>query len=261
MPVRMVEGRLDDFVAALKKSGGSSGNRALRQRLGWEEEFYWRVQGRLIEKGIIAPGRGMGGSVHLTDRLEEPVSVGHELPDAQNESIKESDLYRPLKQSIQKNWINRFGFDEVRVDETHSLGKRDTGGKFTRPDITAVGVRRYKYATKRLEVVTFEVKAGDSVGIMGVLEAIAHRESAHRAYVIYATSKEKLESSHENDRIFEISQKYGIGVILAENPVAVEDWEIVLDALRHEPDPDRLDRFLDEVPTEDTKEWLTKLRS
>jgi hypothetical protein len=210
----------------------------------------------LIEKGLIAPGRGMGGSVHLTD---QPDLVDHE-PNIQHESIKESDLYTPLKQSIQKNWINRFGFDDVKVDETHSLGKRDTGGKFTRPDITAVGVRRYKYIPKRLEVVTFEVKASDSVGIMGVLEAIAHRESAHRSYVIYATSKYNLESSHENDRILEVSQKYGIGVILAENPASVEGWEIVLDALRHEPDPDRLDRFLDDVPSEDTKEWLTKLK-
>jgi hypothetical protein len=84
MPERIVDGRLDDFVAALKESGGSSGNRALRQRLAWEEEFYWKVQGRLIEKGIIAPGRGMGGSVHLTDRLEG--SEGDHEPETQHES-------------------------------------------------------------------------------------------------------------------------------------------------------------------------------
>ncbi len=41
MPMRITENRLVEFVAALKEAGGSSGNRALRQRLDWDEEFYW----------------------------------------------------------------------------------------------------------------------------------------------------------------------------------------------------------------------------
>ena len=71
MPTRITENRLSDFVAALKEAG-RTGNRALRQRLGWnDEDFYWKVQGRLIESGKIAPGRGKGGSVHLADVQEE----------------------------------------------------------------------------------------------------------------------------------------------------------------------------------------------
>ena len=47
---------------------------------------------------------------------------------------------------------------------------------FARPDITAVGIRRYGYLPKRREVVTFEIKSVEAVNIMGILKAVAHRE-------------------------------------------------------------------------------------
>jgi hypothetical protein len=260
MPMRITENRLVEFVTALKEAGGSSGNRALRQRLDWDEEFYWKIQGRLIESGKIAPGRGKGGSVHLADVQEERARSGDGEPDIPNESIKECDLYKPLKEAIEKKWINRFGFDDVRVHETYSPRNRARkgGGTFTRPDITAAGIRRYVYLPKRLEIVTFEVKSSESVDIMGVLESIAHREAAHRSYVIYATSREGFDSTPENDRILELSQKYGIGVILAEPPESVEDWEIFVDALRHKPDPARLEAFIGDLPSDGMKNDLAK---
>jgi hypothetical protein len=137
----------------------------------------------------------------------------------------------------------RGPLNDVLVDETHSRGSKDTGGTFTRPDITAVGVRSYVYLPKRLEVVTFEIKPAEAVSIMGILEAIAHREAAHRAYVMYATSRVKFEDAIDSERIMELAQKNGIGIVLMEKPDAVETWEIALDAIRHEPDPARLDRF------------------
>jgi hypothetical protein len=148
--------------------------------------------------------------------------------------------------------------DDVLVDETHSRGSKDTGGTFTRPDITAVGIRSYVYLSKRLEVVTFEVKPADAVTIMGILEAIAHREGAHRVYVMYATSRVKFDAASDGERIMELAQKYGVGVVLTENPEDVEGWEIVLDAIRHEPDPARLDRFLADLPGDNMKKQLSK---
>jgi hypothetical protein len=171
---------------------------------------------------------------------------------------RERDLYAPLKAAIEAKWIQRFALDDVLVDETHSRGSKDTGGTFTRPDITAVGIRRYVYLPKRLEIVTFEVKPVDAVSIMGVLEAIAHREAAHRSYVIYATSRASIENSGDGERILELAQKYGVGILLVEKPDAVESWEIMLDAVRHEPDPARLDRFLADLPADHTKKQLAK---
>ena len=59
-PTKLTIKRLDEFLNELKECGGSAGNQKLRQRLGWEEEFHWRVQGRLIEEGRIVAGRGIG---------------------------------------------------------------------------------------------------------------------------------------------------------------------------------------------------------
>ncbi len=49
----------------LRDLGGSAGNMALRESLGWGEEKYFRVRQHLIEKGLVDTGRGKGGSVYL----------------------------------------------------------------------------------------------------------------------------------------------------------------------------------------------------
>lgn len=56
----------------------------------------------------------------------------------------------------------------------------------------------------------------------------------------------------------ELAQKYGVGIVLAEQPEKVETWEIMIDAIRHEPDPSRLDRFLADLPSENMKKQLSK---
>ncbi len=242
--------------------GGSSGNGSLRQALGWDEEFYWKVQGRLIGEGRLAAGRGRGGSVRLTE-TDAIMSGAAAIPASAvvataSPTAKERDLYAPLKGSIEGKWIKRFALDDVLVDETHSRGSKDTGGTFTRPDITAVGIRSYVYLPKRLEIVTFEIKPSEALSIMGVLEAIAHREAAHRAYVMFATSRVNFETAAEGERIIELAQKYGVGIVLTEKPDDVESWEIMLDAIRHEPDPARLDRFLADLPGDNMKKQLSK---
>ncbi len=254
--------RLKEFIAALKIAGGSCGNGRLREKLDWDEQLYWKVQGKLIETGQIVAGRGRGGSVlfteaQATESRTEPSQQA--LSDKAPATVaKEKDLYPRLKVSIEEKWIQRFALDDVLVDETHSRGSKDTGGAFTRPDITAAGIRRYRYLKPLLEIVTFEIKPPEAVNIMGVLEAIAHREAAHRAYVLYATSPANFESANESDRIMELAQKYGVGVVLVEEPEAVESWEILLDAIRHEPDPARLDRFLNDLPSERIRNELLK---
>ncbi|MFC5757350.1 hypothetical protein [Rhizobium sp. GCM10022189] len=257
---KVTEKRKNTFINALEDAGGTSGNSSLRRGLDWTEELYWAVQGRLIEEGSIVAGRGKGGSVRLTEaQAITSEMLTEEKPDQGISSIiRERDLYPALKTSIETKWINRFALDDVIVDETHSRGSKDTGGTFTRPDITTAGIRRYVYLPKRLEIVTFEVKTSDSITIMGVLEAIAHREAAHRAYVIYAASRTDFEEAIEAERIIELAQKYGVGIVLAELPEAVESWEILIDAIRHEPDPARLDRFLNDLPNADMKKQLSK---
>lgn len=116
--MNLTRGRVQEFIPTLEKMGGSSGNGSLRQALHWDEEFYWKVQGYLISEGLLATGRGKGGSVRLTQSrgfagagvapneasLATPLGVA-----------KERDLYAPLKASIEK------------MDQAVRIGRRSCG--------------------------------------------------------------------------------------------------------------------------------------
>ena len=115
------------FCRVSPKLGGASGNGRLRDALKWEEEFYWKVQGKLIEEGRIVPGRGRGGSVRLTAALlrllrPSPMALPH-FPETISEKVPEQrdlseipggprrrkpterSLYEPIKATIQTTWI------------------------------------------------------------------------------------------------------------------------------------------------------------
>ncbi|WGU40937.1 class I SAM-dependent DNA methyltransferase [Phenylobacterium sp. NIBR 498073] len=57
----------EQFLDALRALGGSAGNGRLREALGWDGAAYDGVRATLIEKGLVKPGRGRGGSVALAD--------------------------------------------------------------------------------------------------------------------------------------------------------------------------------------------------
>jgi type I restriction enzyme M protein len=57
----------DEFLGALEALGGSAGNGRLREILEWEEANYEAVKADLLNRQLIVPGRGRGGSVALAD--------------------------------------------------------------------------------------------------------------------------------------------------------------------------------------------------
>jgi len=57
----------DEFLGALEALGGSAGNGRLRETLEWEEASYEAVKADLLNRQLIVPGRGRGGSVALAD--------------------------------------------------------------------------------------------------------------------------------------------------------------------------------------------------
>lgn len=60
------QGQTESFIAALTELGGSAGNGRLREALQWDDTTYSQVKDDLVVAGVIAPGRGRGGSVQLT---------------------------------------------------------------------------------------------------------------------------------------------------------------------------------------------------
>ena len=55
----------DSLKAKLAELGGTAGNGRLREALGWDEATYEGVKRELLAEGIVAAGRGRGGSLAL----------------------------------------------------------------------------------------------------------------------------------------------------------------------------------------------------
>ena len=66
-----LDGELDEFLGALTALGGSAGNVRLREVLEWDDAAYEAAKAVLVDRGLILPGRGRGGSVALAGVDEE----------------------------------------------------------------------------------------------------------------------------------------------------------------------------------------------
>jgi len=64
-PTLADEADCETLTSALAALGGRSGNKALREHLGWTDERYLVVKNQLIKHGRIVRGKGRGGSVAL----------------------------------------------------------------------------------------------------------------------------------------------------------------------------------------------------
>jgi hypothetical protein len=122
-----LERRLLDLVP----SGESVGNITLLDQLQWPEATYWRVRNRLIDSGRLTKGRGRGGSVR---KVTQPTTTATRL---ESESrTTETDLYAPVLKTIKSHWVKDYRIRDFVAEITAYQGRRETGGKWSRPDIT-----------------------------------------------------------------------------------------------------------------------------
>ena len=249
-----IEAKQQELLAAVP-AATTIGNKALREQLGqeWSEDLFWEIRSRLIERGLLEPGRGRGGSTKLVLAQAQPaveVSVVVEpIPEGATPApdyTKESELYEPVSAVLRNHWSKEQGFDNYLVEVTAKQGSRQTGGKWTRPDVTVVGYKTFPYLPGRyLEVISFEIKPTNTLDITAVYEALAHRRSATRAYVVgHVPNDAQTEMQSELEAVTQEAKKLGIGVIVVDDPVDFDTWEVLLDADRFEPDPARLNEFI-----------------
>ncbi|MEI6747169.1 MAG: hypothetical protein WCL34_14490 [Methylococcaceae bacterium] len=246
-------------ILALVPVTGGIGNGALKQALKdkfgqyWSGDLYWAVRNNLIERGILEKGRGNGGSV-------KKVIQSNELTDnavvAQNYG-RENELYKPMKTVLENDWARDQTFNDCYVAITAQGGARPTNGKWTRPDITVIGCKTFLYVPgKHLEVVTFEVKPANAIDISGVYEALAHRRAANRSYlIVHVPTAADLCLFNDTD-IVEEAGKFGIGVIVAQDPKEYETWVVKLEAQRIEPNPYKLNEFIAQQISAEVKEQI-----
>jgi type I restriction-modification system DNA methylase subunit len=80
---------LDEFLGALEALGNSDGNVRLRQLLGWDDATYGAEKAELIDKRILVPGRGRGGSISIAG--------AEALPRAQPPMVAVARAPRPVR--------------------------------------------------------------------------------------------------------------------------------------------------------------------
>lgn len=113
-----------------------------------------------------------------------------------------------------------------------------------------MAIKPYCYLPSRyLEVVSFEIKPYATLDVSAVYEALSHRRASTHAYVLthVPTSVHKESEEELKDTLAALeneANKFGIGIIVADDPNDFETWETLLDAERFEPNPARLNEFI-----------------
>lgn len=173
-------------------------------------------------------------------------SSDHDSPDRGRRHGRELDLYEPVAQVIATDWARAHDISPVAVEITALQGSRQTGGRFTRPDIVCVEIRTYEYLPRKdLEVITFEVKRAGVADVVCVLEALAHRRAATRSYVLVHVPIDRIQPTAAGvDHTVRFARQQGIGVVTFADPRDYDTWTERCEARLVEPDPHELNAFI-----------------
>jgi len=244
---------------SIPKDGKPIGNKALLAELRkkWKEltdDEYWRARNNLIDSGKISKARGKGGAVYLLEIVTQEIKKeGVKKP-----RINEKDLYDPFIKVIKEFWANDNDIDDYIINNTASQGKKKTGGRWTRPDITLISMKNYQFIFgKIMDVITFEIKPEDNYGVESVFETASQSIFAHKSFLCIHISTGKPETE-EFDRIIRQCELFGVGLIVFEKPDDWETYETIIDPKRREPDPYEVNAFIKHQLPEKTKEELSK---
>ncbi|WP_208935461.1 hypothetical protein [Paracidovorax avenae] len=235
--------RLTDNLTLLTKvptDGSSIGNQRLRSRLKWDYEKYFRIRNRLVESGELVVGNGRGGSVYLP---EDSPYLEKKKNSAARSADPESATYLPVSEGLKNFWIPEIfpSFTEFEVKITAHQGSKNTGGVWTRPDIAVYGYGAYRFFPGRTyDLISFEVKLSTTADIRAIFEAKGHSRRASRSFVICVGALDL----NEQNAISQIAREQKIGFIVAADAEDPETWEVLVDAIRSEPDPMWVDEFV-----------------
>ncbi|HLK12881.1 MAG TPA: hypothetical protein VKW76_16015 [Candidatus Binatia bacterium] len=244
------------------------GNVTLRGQLsavGWDEETYWAIRNRLIERGVLETGRGKGGSVRRVVVAAPPPQVPAApatsvASAAVPEATSERDLYAPMLEVIRSRWAQDYRLDSHIAEITAQQGARPTGGRWTRPDITLASYKTFAYVPgKHFDLITFEIKPFDSLDVTVVYEALAHRRAATRSYaLVHIPDHKQAELRAVLDEVTSEAKRFGVGLLVASNPADYDTWEELVESVRHEPDPERLNDFLAQQVSQGFREQVVR---
>ncbi len=109
-----------------------------------------------------------------------------------------------------------------------------------------VEVRVWDYIpTKRLAIITFEVKTAGAVNVQAVYEALNHRQAATSSYVVLHIPPDQADLlRHQAEKVAAAGRTHGIGVLVAGDPGDHTSWRELVKAEQVPLDPDLADEFI-----------------
>jgi hypothetical protein len=252
----------ETLYSLIPENGTNMGNTTLRSMLKQRvrevahyelsEDEYWAVRDTLLEDGLVEIGRGKGGSVHraiVAPPIEPEPEINPVYP-------AEAALYPSFFHTINESYVKFYRIKYFVSQVTASQGSRNTGGKWTRPDITLIAIRMYPYIPgKSLEVITFEVKPANAYGIEGLFEASAHSVFAHRSYLAVHLP----DGAALPDRLETECERVGVGLVTFENPANWDSFDIRQKAPLRTPDPYEVNTFINSQVSKENQERLQEL--
>lgn len=243
------------LYARIPADGTFVGNTRLRDALGWDINRYWSTRDSLIERGVIGIGRGRGGSVFRVEHSRENEWEQESEVTDFAPSLTERSLYEPFQTSIEK-WANDLKIGEFFTEITAFQGRRNTGGRWTRPDLTLISVGKYHFFPGAvLDVWTFEVKFLNDA-VLGVFEAAAQSRIATKSYLAVCVHDSDAQGGEILARARAECDRFGIGLITFEDPAEFETFDFVLEAERRNPDPAEIDQFVSQQISENGQRKL-----
>ncbi len=249
------------------------GNRSLLAELksldpSWDDDSFWDIRNGLIDKGLIIKGRGYGGSVKFIEEenglsnITNDSSLGLDdiILQKEIERFKESHLYPQILEVLKSEWKKDRRYDHCIVEITAEQGRKRTGGKWTRPDLTVLTYTTFPYVPgKVFDVMTFEVKPSDKLDVTCVYEALGHLRFATRAYVFLEVPQDVDPLNHEEIKtICNEAKRHGVGVYVASDSGNFETWNELVEPARHTPEPEQMNEFLTLQVSGDAKEAILK---
>lgn len=243
---------VEDDADALKRwltaqPGGKAGNKAARLATNLGATAYWEARNLLVQQGAAIRGLGKGGSIRLCPLAPSPAAAPAPAPAPAPAALAavpapvssgvsrgtaeppgdEAGWYPSLLRILANDWIEERGFDDAVVEETARQGRRLTGGRWTRPDITAAALQRAPCAPfDHFEVWTFEVKRIHDLDITAVYEAAAHARAATHAVVLVCCDKQP--TALQEELLFTLAEearRQGVGLYVVCWNDPFDEWD------------------------------------
>lgn len=113
------------------------------------------------------------------------------------------------------------------------------GGSWMRPDLALIHVHRRRFEpTPSLDLYTVEVKPPGSLTLTGLHQTLAHGRFAD--FVVYVAAK----STGPNQEVEAQAARFGVGLVLYEEPSDWNSYQMIVEPKRTTPDADLRDQFL-----------------